>query len=203
MRLERISVGVVAVAALIANPLSAQDHRFQVYAHAGALMPLANLQQTPLTGNSGTFRHFTGGIDIGAGAFVWLDNNLGLRAEASYAGAKVSSPESNEAWTKIFFGGDVVIRAAQSGLSPFGYFGLGAVRMDESGSRTDAIGVIPTTTRPVGRFGAGLNFTPESGALGIFAEASLLAYDFNQTRFPFYDKVQTDVAWKAGISFKF
>jgi len=203
MRLDQVSIGVT-LAALIATPLAAQDHRFQVYGHAGAVTPLANLQQTSYpSGGSQVFRHFSGGVQFGAGVFLWLDDNLGLRGEGTYAGAKVSSPESNASWSKIFLGGDIVLRSAAYGLAPFGYFGFGIARLDESGSRTDAIGVIPTATRPAGRFGGGLNFTPEGGVLGFFAEASLLVYDFNQTRFPFYDKVQTDVAWKGGISFRF
>lgn len=205
MRLNRFSTALSLVATLIGAPLAAQDHRFSLYGFGGAVVPLADLQQTAYPGPGGAqlYRQFSGGIDIGGGAFLWLDNNLGIRGEASYVGSKVTSPESNLKWMKIFFGGDIVLRSRPSGLAPYAYFGLGAVRMDEAGARTDALGVIPATTRPVGRFGTGLHFAQEGALLGFFAEAALLVYDFNQTRFPFYDKVQADVAGKAGVTLSF
>ena len=204
MYLNRLST-LLFLTAVIAAPLAAQDRRITAYAFGGGIMPLADLQQTAYPGPGGTqlHRQFSSGIDLGAGAFLWLDDNLGLRVEASYAGSKVASPESDSSWTKIFFGGDIVLRSRPSGLAPFAYFGVGAVKMDESGSRADAVGVIPATTRPVGRLGAGLGFRADDSMLGFFAEAALLVYDFNQTRFPFYDKVQTDVAGKVGVSFSF
>lgn len=205
MHLNRFLTVLSLATALIGAPLSAQDRRLTAYGFGGAIIPMANLQQTTYPDGAGNnlFRQFSGGIDIGGGVFLWLDNNLGIRGEASYAGSKVTSPESNAKWTKIFFGGDIVLRSGASGLAPYAYFGLGAVRMDEAGARVDAVGVIPTTTRPVGRFGTGLHFGQEGGLLGFFAEAALLVYDFNQTRFPFYDKVQTDVAGKVGVTLSF
>lgn len=205
MRLTKSSTLFLLAAALTSAPLAAQDHRVTAYAFGGGIIPLANLQQTTYPGPGGTnlYRQFSSGIDVGAGVYLWLDNNLGLRGEASYAGSKVTSPESNEKWTKIFFGGDIVLRSGGSGLAPFAYFGLGAVQMNEAGDRVDGVGVIPTTTRPVARVGTGLNYRPDGAPLGFFAEVALLAYDFNQTRFPFYDKVQTDVAGKVGVTFGF
>lgn len=205
MRLTKFSTLFFLASSLTAAPLAAQDQRVTAYVFGGGIMPLANLQQTTYPGPGGTqlYRQFSSGIGLGAGLYLWLDNNLGLRGEASYASSKVSSPESDAKWAKMFFGGDIVLRSGGSGLAPFAYFGLGVVRMDESGSRTDAVGVIPVTTRPSARVGAGLNYRPDGAPLGFFAEVAFLAYDFNQTRFPFYDKVQTDVAGKVGVTLSF
>jgi hypothetical protein len=176
---------------LLAAPLAAQDYnRVQIHGYGGFAAPLADLQQTWYPDGSGNLLC----VSFGAGLTYWLDQNLGVRVDGAYVGSKVVSPESNASWTKLFVGGDIVLRAlSEGGLAPFGYFGLGQARMSESGTARKA-------NRVAGRFGAGLSFTRGSG-LGFFGEAGLLVYDFDQTRFSFFDKVQTDLQLKAGITF--
>jgi hypothetical protein len=197
MVVHKSLTALVLASGLLAGSVAAQEHHLQLHGYAGAVTPLANLQQNYYPDGSGgvLYRHFKGGLNFGGGVSYWLDDHLGLRADASFTKADVVSPaaEGTGAFKKIFLGGDILLRAPGT-VTPYGYFGVGAVRMDESGPR------YPTTTRAVGRVGGGLGFTP-SGPLGFFIEAGLMAYDFDQTLFPFYDKVQTDVAWKAGISF--
>ena len=188
---------MLAGAALVASPAAAQEEsRTQIHAFGGFALPLADLGQVyyPVPGGV-EYRHFKSGINFGAGFTYWLDRNLGVRIEGSYVGSKVVSPESSASWKKLFFGGDIVLRALTAGgINPYAYFGLGQARMDESGSSR-------TANRANARIGAGLNFAKESGGLGFFGEAGLLVYDFEQTLFPFYDKVQTDLALKAGVTF--
>jgi hypothetical protein len=103
-------------------------------------------------------------------------------------------PECSTGWTKMFASADIMLRASNSGLVPFGYFGAGIARMSESGSGRKA-------TRPTARVGAGVNFAPAKSPLGFVGEVGLMVYDFDQTKFTFYDKVQTDLAVKVGISY--
>lgn len=188
---------VLAGTAVLATPAAAQESRMQLHGFGGFALPMADLGQVyyPLGGGAVGYRHFKSGVSFGAGLTYWLDRNLGLRVEGTYVGSKVVSPESNASWKKLFFGGDVVLRAVtEGGLNPYAYFGLGQARMAESGTARDA-------NRANGRIGGGLNFAKEGGGLGFFAEAGLLIYDFEQTLFPFFDKVQTDLVLKAGVTF--
>ncbi|MSR05710.1 MAG: hypothetical protein EXR93_01365 [Gemmatimonadetes bacterium] len=189
---------------VLAAPLAAQDHRVQIAGYAGAMAPLSELGQVayPITGGTAV-RRFSGGVSFGANATFWLDDNLGLRADGSFAGYKVTEPrvgclpECTTAWTKLFFGGDIMLRRpTEMGLAPYAYFGAGVAKMSESGS-------VRKASRPHARVGAGLNYTPAKGALGFFGELGLIVYDFDQTKFTFYDRVQTDLALRAGVSFAF
>jgi hypothetical protein len=187
-------------AAVLAGPLAAQEHKIQLGVYGGGVAPLAELGQVnyPLGGGAVGYRHFKKGVSFGANALLWLDNNLGLRADGNFVTSKVVEPfvgclpDCERGWNKIFFSGDIVLRGSPSGLSPFGYFGGGIVKMSESGYGRKA-------TRPTARVGVGLNYTP-SGALGFFGELGLMVYDFDQKQFTFYDKVQTDVGIKLGVS---
>jgi opacity protein-like surface antigen len=186
-----------ALIATLAAPLAAQDQRLQFIGYGGFNAPLADLQQTWYPDGSGNllYRQFKSGINAGAGVTYWLDQNLGVRLDGSYVTSKVVSPESNASWSKIHIGGDIVLRAGSgSGISPYGYLGLGQVRMSESGTSRKA-------NRAVARFGTGLAIGRAGAPLGFFGEAALLIYDFDQTIFPFFDKVQTDLALRAGLSF--
>jgi hypothetical protein len=154
-----------------------------------------------LGGGAVGYRHFKKGVSFGANVSYWLDNNLGLRVDGTYAKSTVVEPlvgclpECETGWNKMFLSGDIVLRApTASGMTPFGYFGAGIAQMKESGTGR-------TAKRPTARVGGGLNYTPANGVLGFFAEVGLMVYDFDQTKFTFYDKVQTDLALKAGISF--
>jgi hypothetical protein len=195
MRIRTYATAVALLATLSA-PLAAQDQRLQFIGYGGFNAPLADLQQTWYPDGSGNllYRQFKSGINAGAGVTYWLDPNLGVRLDASFVGSKVVSPESNASWSKIHVGGDIVLRSgAGSSISPYGFLGLGQVRMSESGTSRKA-------NRAVARFGAGLSFARSGAPLGFFGEAALLAYDFDQRFFPFFDKVQTDLALRVGVS---
>jgi len=199
----------VVLTVMSAAPLAAQDHKVQIAGFAGAVAPLSQLGQVPyaLTSGGTDTRHFDGGISFGGNVTYWLDDNLGLRADGSFAGQKVVEPlavciagacvNAETSWSKIFFGGDLMLRRPTAmGLTPFAFFGAGIASMKESGTGRKA-------SRPVGRVGGGLNYTPANGALGFFAETILMVYDFDQTKFTWYDKVQTDLSVRGGVSFAF
>ena len=198
----RFGIAFLFAAAAFTGPLAGQEHKVQLAVYGGGVAPLAQLGQVayPLGGGATGTRHFKKGASFGANASLWLDNNLGLRADGNFVKSTVVEPlvgclpECERGWNKIFFSGDIMLRGGSSGLYPFGYFGGGIVKMSESGSGRKA-------TRPTARVGGGLNYTPAGGALGFFGELGLLVYDFDQTRFTFYDKVQTDVGVKLGVSF--
>ncbi len=202
MVLSKFSTAFALATALLVGPLAAQDHKIQLGVYAGGVDPVSPLGQVayPLGGGAVGYRHFTKGVTFGANGSYWLDNNLGLRVDAGYAGSKAVQPlvgclpECKTSWTKIFLGGDIMLRApTASGLTPFGYFGGGVAMMSEKAGRQ--------AKRPTARVGGGLNFTPANSALGFFGELGLVVYDFDQTRFTFYDRVQTDLALKVGVSY--
>ncbi|MBI4501199.1 MAG: hypothetical protein HY700_08560 [Gemmatimonadetes bacterium] len=177
----------------------------QIFGYGGAVTPLTNLDVEG-------FRQFKAGIDLGAAVAFWLDQNLGVRLDGNFATSKMQcatipgptgalvnacyTQESGASWKKLFLGVDLMLRGVTAGgLNPYGFLGLGAGRLDESGQR------IPTATRPTARFGAGLGYMRSNAPLGFFAETLLLVYDFKQTVYPFYNNVQVDAVWRAGVSF--
>ena len=202
MVFSRFSTAFVLAAAVLAGPLAAQDRQFQLGVYGGAVAPISDLGQVPypLGGGAVAVRHFKKGINLGGNASYWLDTNLGVRLDGTYATSTVVEPlvgclpECETGWTKLFLSGDIVLRAGGDGsVKPFGYFGGGMAKLSEKGTGRKA-------TRPTGRVGGGLNVTPANSTLGFFGELGLMVYDFDQTKFTFYDKVQTDLALKVGVS---
>lgn len=206
MVFSRFATAVVLASGVLAGSLSAQEKKLQLAAFGGLASPMAELGQVGYPDGAGglLYRKFKGGVNFGANATYWVDTNLGLRVDGTYAGAKVVEPFRAAAagsplellhetsWTKMFLSVDLVLRAAGDGLKPYAYFGGGVAKMSESGGRK--------ASRPTANVGAGLKFTPANGMLGFFAEGGLFVYDFDQTKFTFYDKVQEDLSIRAGIS---
>ena len=201
MVFTRLSTALLATVAL-ASPLLAQDEGgLQLGVYAGAVSPIADLGQVayPVSGGLG-HRHFKNGLNFGGNATYWLDGSLGLRLDGAFATSTVVEPligclpECETGWNKIFLNADIMLRASSGSLKPFAYFGGGLAKMSEKGTGRKA-------NRPTAHVGAGLGFSPAGSALGFFGEAGLVVYDFDQTKFSFYDKVQTDLALKVGISF--
>ncbi|MBI4420188.1 MAG: hypothetical protein HY560_05125 [Gemmatimonadetes bacterium] len=199
------ATAMLAAFAALSSPAIAQDGRVQIFGYGGAMAPLASLDVDG-------FREFKAGIDLGLGIAFWLDQNVGVRVDGSFATSKMQCAtipgptgapvnacypdESGASWKKLFLGADLLLRGVTArGLNPYAYLGVGGGRLDEAGER------IPTATRPTARFGAGLGYAPPGGTLGFLFETGLLIYDFKQTIYPFYNQIQIDAAFRAGVSF--
>jgi len=191
--------GVLLMVLAAAFPLAAQnDHGIEVSVFVGGNKPLQDLNTVP----SATFKT---GIGAGAGVAVILDKNLALRLDGSFAKSDITSGNLGNAlvsnsWSRIMIGADFVLRfPMENGITPYFTTGGGAVMFKE-GSTGSLQGRSPT--RAAGRFGAGLKF-PIGDKLGIFGQANAWVYDFNQSQFTYFTKVQVDMALTAGVSFTF
>ena len=217
----RNRLGAAVITALFAAaPLAAQFERSVVIGmYGGGYDHLVNLNDAGI--NHGT-ADFTPSQSFGATAGIQLNRYVALHSDFTFVQNRAEGDESfaGRRFNRFFYGAHVEVGyPLGGGITPYLFFGGGAVTIDEIGSGA----TIGTFTKPAGMFGAGFFYTLV-GRFDLFAEGKQLVYNWDRGGFapmPWYlvttegqiyrvdvntgsfNRTQWDLTYTFGVSYRF
>jgi opacity protein-like surface antigen len=196
MSFTRSILGAVATAVVLAGPLAAQDRAVSIFARSGGYNALTNLNDA----GSADFKKV--GYTVGGGVAVQVQRFVTLRGDFDYARNqfRLNQQATGQNVNRFFYDASLQLQYPTSvGLEPYVFAGGGAVTIHEVG----AVG--QDKTKGTGTFGLGLNYTVPSTGVGVFIEGKSWLYNPTNLTGPLagVDKLQYEVAWSGGVSYRF
>lgn len=185
-----VVVAAALLSGLVGAPAHAADGRWAIAASGGGLSD---------PGGSGP--EFATGFNVGGSIERRLGERLGLRARFGFAraegrGAGIGGSD----FERVAYGADLRLRLRRGERAvPYLFGGAGVVTLSQRIPVRDGT-FRSNFTKPEGRLGAGLSHELAAG-VALFAEAAGALYSFD--RFGFQDETQLDLAWSAGLSYRF
>jgi len=176
--------------------VAAQDRAVHLFAGGGGYNALTNLNDA----GSADFKKV--GYTAGGGVGVQLHRFVTLRGDFHFARNqfRVNQQETGEDVNRFFYDAAVQLQyPTSSGLEPYVFAGGGAVTIHQIGTSGQ------DKTKGTGTFGLGLNYTVPASGVGIFIEGKSWLYKpTNLTgALAGVDKLQYEVAWAGGLSYRF
>lgn len=184
----RGSLTAMALFAVLARPVAAQERALVLFVQGGHHNPLSGLIEDGVD-------ELRPGLSLGGGLALMLGPSVALRGyvsrvQSDYVGDALLVQDSSV--TRVFLGGDLLFGTAlEIGIAPYVFGGVGGVRVDPGDPD------LASFTRFQGRAGAGVNYVVENSRLTPFVEGSVWFYDFNGFGF---DTSQTDFAIMLGMA---
>ena len=190
----RNALAALALTALVAGPLAAQDRGLRVFARSGGFSTFTNLDE------AGT-RDFRTGYAVGGGVAVQVHRFVSLRGDFTYTRSeyRLDGVETGQDVNRFFY--DAVVQLqypTDLGLEPYVFAGGGAVTLQEVGSSAQ------DETKITGTVGLGLTYTLPRTGLGLFIEGKGWTYNPTDVSgvFANVDRGQFELAWTAGLSYR-
>ena len=160
----------------IAAPLVAQTrtttttHALLFGAYGGGYKPIMDL--------AGQTAYFAPGTGYGATVGYELNPHWAVHGDFTYtrSEAEGNATFAGMMFDRYFYGAHAELAYQFGSISPYLFFGGGAVTIHEAGS--DA--TLTSFTRPAGMFGVGTFWTLGRTNLGLFAEMKNLVYNWDQ-----------------------
>jgi len=196
MSYARSILGALALALVLARPAAAQDHAVRVFAQSGGYNALTNLSDAGSTDLKKV------GYIVGGGGGVQVHRYVTLRGDFNYARNEFRTNQlaTGQNLNRFFYDASVQLQYPTAvGLEPYVFAGGGAVTIHQVGTT----GL--DQTKGTGTFGLGLNYTVPQTGLGFFAEGKSWLFNPNglSGALAGIDKVQYEVAWTGGVSYRF
>jgi hypothetical protein len=173
MTRNRWALGLLA-ALCSTTPLAAQtttwNHALLLGAYGGGYKPIVDL--------AGQTAYFGAGTGYGGTVGYELTPQWALHADFTYtrSQAEGNATFAGMMFDKYFYGVHAELAYAVGNVTPYLFFGGGAVTIHETG--TDA--TLTSFTRPAGMFGAGAFFGLGRSHFGLFAEMKNLVYNWDR-----------------------
>ncbi|TAK16924.1 MAG: porin family protein [Acidobacteria bacterium] len=194
-----LTVAVAATLAL-AVPAYAQSSG---QTNSGAVIAVQGGGLTTVTNlNDADTADFKTGFNVGGALGYRFNPNLALRGTYTFGRSEsrgTALPAAITAGTKTnrqFYGAELQLSApVAGGISPYLLAGAGAVTIKPDTTPSQA-----SFTKPAGKAGVGISFEIPASNVSVFAEGTGWFYKFDQYGF---DKTQFDLAWSAGLSYRF
>jgi opacity protein-like surface antigen len=186
----------LATTLVLASPLAAQDRTVRVFAAGGGYNALTNLNDA----GSADFKKV--GYTVGGGVGVQVQRYVTLRGDFRFARNqfRANQQETGQDVNRFFYDAALQLQYPTArGLEPYIFAGGGAVTIHQVGTSGE------DKTEGAGTFGLGLNYTVPSAGVGIFLEGKSWLYKpTNLTgALAGVDKLQYEVAWAGGVSYRF
>ncbi|MBI4420503.1 MAG: outer membrane beta-barrel protein [Gemmatimonadetes bacterium] len=196
MLFTRSSFGALALALALVSPASAQDRAVALFARSGGYNALTNLDDA----GSADFKKV--GYTVGGGVGVQVHRYVTLRGDFNYARNpfRQNQVETGQDVNRFFYDAAVQLHyPTDIGLEPYIFAGGGAVTIHQVGTSGQ------DKTRATGTAGLGLNYTVPASNLGFFIEGKSWLYSPKDLTgvLAGIDKLQYEVAWAGGISYRF
>jgi hypothetical protein len=194
-KLTACALATLAMVSLGTVSARAQDDRgVVVFAQGGGYSPVTDLN------DAGTASFKTGFV-VGGGIGYQFNRYVVARGNFNFARTEAQAPGSAMDATKynrFLYDADLQLRYPfPNGVTPYVFGGGGAVTIKQDVTSATSF------TKPAGKFGVGLAYQfPHSGA-SLFAEGTGWAYNWDKDLNPRFDKTQVDIAWTAGLSYRF
>jgi hypothetical protein len=196
MSFTRSILGALATALVLAVPVAAQERSVHLFARGGGYNALTNLNDA----GSADFKKV--GYTVGGGLGVRIHRYVTLRGDFDFARNqfRVDQQQTGQDVNRFFYDASVQLQyPTSSGLEPYIFAGGGAVTIHQVGMSGQ------DQTKGTGTFGLGLNYTVPGAGVGIFIEGKSWLYNpTNLTgALAGVDKLQYEVAWAGGVSYRF
>jgi Outer membrane protein beta-barrel domain len=185
-----------AIALAPVTARAAEEHRgFMVYLQGGGYSPVADLTE------DGTASFKTGFV-VGGGVGYRFNRYLALRGSLNYARTEAEAARRTARHAvngmdvdRLLYDADLQLRyPTERGFSPYVFAGGGAVTISPDVDGVDSF------TKGAGKFGIGFSYDFRDSGVSLFAEGTGWVYGFDRYDF---DKTQVDIAWTAGIAYRF
>jgi opacity protein-like surface antigen len=164
---------------------------FLVYLQGGGYSPVTDLDDDGAAS-------FDTGYVLGGGIGYRFNRHVALRTSFNYARTDVDlgrSQAGNVDFERLIYDIDLQLRfPTQSGFAPYVFAGGGGITMEPDIEGADSF------TKGAGKFGLGFSYDFSNSGVSLFAEGTGWVYGFD--RFG-YDKTQVDIAWTAGVAYRF
>jgi len=171
---NRFFVGALAALFIVA-PLAAQshhdnDHALLVGVYGGGYKPIVDLAPEAA--------YFAPGHDYGVTVGYELSRMWAVHTDFTYTRsvAEGNATFAGMTFDRYFYGAHAEVGYTVGSMTPYLFFGGGAVTINEVGSGA----TIATFTRPAGMFGAGTFCAFGGSDFGLFAEMKNLVYNWNR-----------------------
>jgi opacity protein-like surface antigen len=179
--------------ALLPGSARAEDERgVIVFAQGGGYSPVTDLDDA----GSASFKT---GFAVGGGVGYQFNRHVALRGNFTFARTEADAPAFGFDATKFnrfLYDADVQLRyPTQSGFTPYVFAGGGATTIKQ-----DIDSDPPSFTKGAGKVGVGVAYEIADSNLSVYAEGTGWLYKWDRNGF---DKTQFDVAWTAGLSYRF
>jgi len=187
------AVAALAVSTPVLAQSTASDAGATVAVKLGGFSPVVDL-------NDAKTADFKTGVTAGAGLGYQFNPYIGVRATFDYARTESRGAGQSTALiagTKVnryIYGAEIKLNAPTGSVSPYLLAGAGAVTFSPDVTNHTNF------TKPAGKVGVGLDFTIPNTRAAIFVEGAGWFYKFDQNGF---DKAQFDIAYTAGVSYRF
>jgi opacity protein-like surface antigen len=198
---NKIILSVAAVATLaLAVPAYAQSSGQTT---SGAVISVQGGGLTSVTDlNEAKTADFKTGFNLGGSLGYEFNPNLALRGTYTFGRSEsrgTALPAAIKTGTKLnrqFYGAELQLKAPiTGGITPYLLAGGGAVTI-----KPDTTPSQDSFTKPAGKAGVGISFDIPASNVSVFAEGTGWFYKFDQFGF---DKTQFDLAWSAGVAYRF
>jgi Outer membrane protein beta-barrel domain len=196
MLYARSMLASLAVAALLASPLAAQNQAVYVFAKAGGVNAL-----TSLTGANGADLKATG-YTLAAGAGWQVQRYITIRGDFTYAQSPLhrNSMETGQDVNRFFYDAAVQLQyLTSSGFEPYVFAGGGAVTIHQVGTSGGDV------TKGTFTYGLGLNYAVPRTGLQLFVEGKSWVYDASSLNgaLAAANQWQDELAWSGGVAYRF
>jgi len=190
----------VAATLALAVPAYAQS---SAQTSTGAVISVQGGGLTSVTDlNDAKTADFKTGFNVGGSLGYQFNPIVALRGTYTFGRSEsrgTGLPATLKEGTKTnrqYYGAELQLRApVAGGISPYLLVGGGAVTI-----KPDTTPSQDSFTKPAGKAGVGINFEIPASNVSVFAEGTGWFYSFDKLGF---DKTQFDLAWSAGLTYRF
>jgi opacity protein-like surface antigen len=187
-------LGVVAVAAALSSPVSAQDRAVNLFVRSGGYDAITDLN------DAGTADFKKVGFNVGGGVSVDLNRYVAVRGDFNFARneLRTNGVDTGDKLNRYFYDAAVQLQyPTTSGLTPYVFAGAGGVTLDPASTTGD------NETKATGTVGLGVNYALAGTGLGVFVEGRGWAFGTKDLTgmLADYDKTQFELAWSGGFSY--
>lgn len=195
MSRSRAALGALAMLAMLAGPVAAQDHAVYLFARGGGVNDLTDLNTT------GSLDLNKTGYSLGAGVAVQVQKYIVLRADYTYARSTLqqNSVDTNQDVARNFYDAALQLQYPfADGLEPYVFAGGGGVTIQQVDASASDV------TKGTFTYGLGLNYQPPSTQWQFFVEGKSWVYEPTDVGGALIglDKWQNDLAWTFGVGYR-
>lgn len=195
MSFTKSVASALALSAVLAAPVLAQDHAVWFAAKSGGFNAVTTLDAAGAT----DFRRV--GYNLGAAVGADVQRYIALRVDFSFARNQLRSASvpTGDRLNRFFYDAAVQLQYPTSvGAEPYVFAGGGAVTLHQVGTSGQ------NKTKATGTFGLGANYAIPGTAVGVFAEGQGWIYQAKDLGgfLSGYDKTQVEIEWGGGVSYR-
>lgn len=195
MSWHRRTLGALALALVVIQPVSAQDKAVGLAVRGGGFNALTNLNE------AGTADFKRVGFNLGGSLAVDLHENVALRGNFTFARNELQLNDlaTGSELDRLFYDAGIQLQyPMENGWMPYAFVGAGAVTLHPVASE----GL--DETKPAGTMGLGLDYRVPGTNLGINAEGKGWLYELSDLTgtLSSYDRTQLEITWSAGLSYR-